>query len=307
MTAAFAFLVHTNLSMLLPGQAVDLRTVVAVRGHRPPAAHFYLTDVSLLPNVPPLVLIAALEPGARVIKTSDVIPDRIGSERYNRAMVDSMHDSENAAIYVAERAAGYPIPEPVRRVRIVGVLAGSPADGILRPGDIVDAVDGKSARSMTSIQRATAAHRAGDSVRVGVVRGGVASEHVVRAGMIQGRVRLGILLADDVAFGKPPVPVTFTVGDVEGSSGGLMFALEIYRSLRPQPSALHVAGTGTLDADGNVGEIAGTMQKLIAARNAGANIFLVPQTNYAEVKGAAGMRVIPVKTFAQAISALDAI
>ena len=293
--------------MLLPGQAVDLRTIVAVRGHRSPAAHFYLTDVSLLPNVPPLALIAALEPGARVVKTSDVIPDHISSERYNRAMVDSMRDSENAAIYVAERAAGYRVPAPLRRVQIVGVLVGSPADGILRPGDVIDAIDGKSALSMTAIQRATAAHRAGDAVRVGVARGGVASEHVIRAAAIQGRARLGILLADDVTFGRPPVPVTFKVGDVEGSSGGLMFALEIYRSLRPQLGALHVAGTGTLDADGNVGEIAGTMQKLIAARNAGANIFLVPQANYAEVKGAAGMHVIPVKTFAQALAALDAI
>ena len=40
-----------------------------------------------------------------------------------------------------------------------------------------------------------------------------------------------------------------------------------------------IAGTGTIDADGRVGPIGGIQQKIVAAADAGAKIFLVPPAN----------------------------
>jgi PDZ domain-containing protein len=82
-----------------------------------------------------------------------------------------------------------------------------------------------------------------------------------------------------------------------------MFALEIYRSFRParHSPARAIAGTGTLDVDGVVGRIAGTMQKLLAARQAGATMFLVPVGNFAEIQAVRGIDIVPIRTFSDAI------
>ena len=40
-----------------------------------------------------------------------------------------------------------------------------------------------------------------------------------------------------------------------------------------------IAGTGTIGADGRVGPIGGIQQKIVAAADAGAKIFLVPPAN----------------------------
>jgi PDZ domain-containing protein len=85
-----------------------------------------------------------------------------------------------------------------------------------------------------------------------------------------------------------------------------MFALEIYRSLKrdPLPAALRIAGTGTIAYDGSVGPIEGATQKIAAARNADATLFLVPTENYAEIKDTPGIHVVPVTSFAQALKAV---
>jgi PDZ domain-containing protein len=86
-----------------------------------------------------------------------------------------------------------------------------------------------------------------------------------------------------------------------------MMALRIYDGLRAHGSRTGriFAGTGTIALDGRIGPIAGTRQKLIAAKRAGARIFFVPRENYAEIAGERDLHVIPVDTFAQAARELD--
>jgi hypothetical protein len=49
----------------------------------------------------------------------------------------------------------------------------------------------------------------------------------------------------------------------------------------------------------------GTRQKIITARGVGANIFLVPRQNYADVRSQKGIRVIPVGSFNEAVNWLN--
>ena len=68
-----------------------------------------------------------------------------------------------------------------------------------------------------------------------------------------------------------------------------------------------MAATGAVTADGAVEAVGGIRLKTIAARKAGADVFLVPKTNYTEAVANAGhMRVIPVDTVAGAVAALAA-
>jgi PDZ domain-containing protein len=89
----------------------------------------------------------------------------------------------------------------------------------------------------------------------------------------------------------------------------MMFALGIIDELTPGSltGGAHVAGTGTICADGVVGPIGGIVQKMAGARRAGATVFLAPASNCDEVVGhiPAGLHVFSVKRLSDALTALQ--
>jgi PDZ domain-containing protein len=70
-----------------------------------------------------------------------------------------------------------------------------------------------------------------------------------------------------------------------------------------------IAGTGTITPDGKVGPIGGIALKMIAARKAGATVFLAPAGNCADVRGntPAGLNVVMVATLHEAVQDLTAL
>jgi len=98
---------------------------------------------------------------------------------------------------------------------------------------------------------------------------------------------------------------------VGGPSAGMMFALGIIDKMSPGDltGGQHIAGTGTIDADGNVGPIGGIRQKLYGARDAGATWFLAPEANCNEVVGHVpdGIRVFSTSTLKQSLTVLETI
>ena len=108
------------------------------------------------------------------------------------------------------------------------------------------------------------------------------------------------------------VKVSVNLGqDIGGPSAGTAFALAIYDKLTPGAllNGKHVAGTGTIDALGQVGAIGGIQQKIAGAKEDGATVFLVPAPNcaaalHADVKG---IQLVKISTLKDAISALKAV
>jgi PDZ domain-containing protein len=88
----------------------------------------------------------------------------------------------------------------------------------------------------------------------------------------------------------------------------MMYTLAVMELLGPESlSSGHViAGTGTIDVDGNVGGIGGVRQKVVAAEAAGAEVMLVPASNYDEALTAPrnGIELIPVATLDEVLEAL---
>ncbi|MGI8791978.1 MAG: cyclic nucleotide-binding domain-containing protein [Acidimicrobiales bacterium] len=95
--------------------------------------------------------------------------------------------------------------------------------------------------------------------------------------------------------------------DLQGPSAALVYALAVADLLSAEDFARGrtVAATGTLRADGTIGEVAFSAEKVDAARRGGASLFLVPAgqtwpSNYR------GLRVVPVRSLADALEALRA-
>ena len=83
-----------------------------------------------------------------------------------------------------------------------------------------------------------------------------------------------------------PFTIDFNLANVGGPSAGLMFSLAVVDKLTTGDlnDGKFVAGTGTITGDGKVGPIGGITHKMLAAREAGATIFLVPAENCAEAR-----------------------
>lgn len=101
--------------------------------------------------------------------------------------------------------------------------------------------------------------------------------------------------------------IKFDVKKTGGPSGGMIFALGVIELLTEKDllHGRHIAGTGTISTDGQVGPIGGINEKIQAAYKAGATLFLAPAGNSDEIAHTpAGIKVVIVSTLAQAVAAL---
>jgi PDZ domain-containing protein len=96
-----------------------------------------------------------------------------------------------------------------------------------------------------------------------------------------------------------------SLGDVGGPSAGLMLTLTFIDAMTAGDltGGRVVAGTGTIDPDGNVGAIQGLKFKVPGAYRAGARVFFAPEYEVAEARAFAppDMTVVSVSTAADAL------
>ena len=110
----------------------------------------------------------------------------------------------------------------------------------------------------------------------------------------------------------PNVKIQFN-GKESGPSGGLITTLEIYNQLTKKDltKGYVIAGTGTIEEDGTIGQIGGIEHKILGAASAKADIFLSPGgENYQDAKNYVKkkklkIKVIKVDTIQDAITQLE--
>ncbi len=295
--------IPTPYYLLAPGGAVDLSTRVIVAGHGAPRRRLYLTDV-VLARASVLMLAGGAIPGVRVVRRDTVIPAGESARGFGRTMDDAMGESQNVAAIVAERAAGLRVVLAPSRVCVVDIRATPGGEPVLHPGDCFERVGTRRIDDTGGLVRAVAALGRAFVAKVRVRRDGrVIDLDVPTVPVVRG-VQLGVRVRERTPPASLPVPVRYGIGDVAGSSGGLMFALQIYAALRGLDGPGGIAGTGTIAVDGTVGPIEGTRQKYIAAQRVGATTFLVPVRNAVELANERGPRVVAVRTFGDAVRAL---
>lgn len=111
---------------------------------------------------------------------------------------------------------------------------------------------------------------------------------------------------------NPEVTIQFNQRE-SGPSGGLITTLEIYNQLTKKDltKGYTIAGTGTIEEDGTIGEIGGIEHKILGAVSAKADVFLSPggdnykeATQYAKKKKLK-IKIIKVDTIQDAIEKLE--
>lgn len=216
----------------------------------------------------------------------------------------AMVSSQDTAIAVALDELGYDVT-PV--VEVLNVEKGLPADGRLKVRDVIVEVDGRRISSPQQVVDQVAAAPTGQPVAFVVRRDGARQRVEVTPELVDGRPRVGVSTGPGYQF---PFQISVNIADnIGGPSAGLMFALAIYDTLTPGSltGGRVVAGTGTVDDNGRVGPIGGIQQKVVAAEQSGAELFLVPSDNCGEALGAPvdDLRLVRATTMSEARASVE--
>jgi PDZ domain-containing protein len=251
------------------------------------------------------VIGAWFAPSKAVIPVDVAFPASVSVDQQNQENTQLMVDSQKDAVAAALNELGYDFPQSVDVKQIV---KGSPADGKLKVGDAIRSIDGTAVHGVESLRAAVAKNGTKTPATVGINRDGAASTVKITPVSSQGVAILGIGAGMQYTF---PIDVKIQLDNVGGPSAGQMFALGIIDKLTPGElnGGAHVAGTGTIDNEGNVGPIGGIQQKMFGARSAGARFFLAPASNCDEVTGhiPTGLTVVKVKKLSDSLDALKVI
>jgi Lon-like protease len=276
------------------------------RTERRSAGHLNLTTVSVRDQLTLRTAFLNWVDGRHsVVPREEVYPPGQSQQDFDKQATQQFTQSQSSAEYAALGELGYPI-----QVVIDSLPDGSPSKGKLAPKDVLTSINGTKVDGVDSLTGVLTKLEPGDKATVGYVRGGregtaevVTTKPADRAG-----AALGVLLT---VQRKAPFTVKIGLDDsIGGPSAGLMFALGIVEKVGPEDltGGAFIAGTGEIDNDGHVGPIGGIQLKMIAARDKGATVFLVPKDNCADAlaKHPDGLKLIKVDTLHNAIQALRA-
>jgi PDZ domain-containing protein len=297
--------------IFLPDRAHPVAPLVRVQGGHDPSdgGGIYFVDVVVRKASVIERLFPGIHAGADLHKPSEVVPPGVSDAQRRQLDLSEMRRSQEVAAAVALHALGRKVRTVPTGALVSAIVSDKPADGKLRPSDVIVAIDGKSVRTPLDVHRVMSTKRPGDTVRFTVRRGThtrLVTLRTVPAAPRSKRAVVGVFL-DQAADIQLPVRVSIDAGNVGGPSAGLAFALDVMEELgRDVDHGHRIAATGEIFPDGTVGAIGAIKQKTIGAREAGVEVFLVPAGENARDarRYAKGLRIIAVKSFPQALRAL---
>ncbi|MEB7469481.1 SepM family pheromone-processing serine protease [Enterococcus faecium] len=311
-----------------PGATIDLKELITVNDKEDKGSgSFSLTSVGIRQATGFLALKAKMTPFEELISEEELTGGAT-NEEYNQMQQYYMDSSQNAAIEQALKLADKPYKMEFKGVYVMSVEKTSNFFGKLSVGDTVTKVDGKSFQSTEAFMDYVKSQKVGQTIEISYLHNG--EEKTASGDLIElptdKKAGIGITLTDHTEI-ESDTDVRINSGSIGGPSAGLMFTLEIYEQVTGKNlrHGKQIAGTGTINSEGEVGRIGGIDKKVASADKAGVEIFFAPddtisvdvkkeypeiKTNYEEAKAAAkklnsSMKIVPVKTVQEALDYLE--
>lgn len=303
------FFVDTPYLIYTPGSYIDLGTRLDADTDNKTSGTFGMAYVSVVKASPIFIGISYLNKNWDLISKDKVkYDDETLKDAEKRDKISMEEAVSNAKITAFKEASGTYNIDDVHH--IITYLDSS--DTELKLFDEIKSVDGITVNNLEDIRNVVATKEIGTKMNIEVMR----NEKLITVSSsvyeVEGRKILGISLTDvyDVTT-SPEVEIKIKSNE-SGPSGGLMMSLSIYNSLVSEDisKGKKIIGTGTIDVDGNVGEIGGVKYKLIGAVKNKADIFLCPKENYEEAVKVANdnnynIKIVAVSALKEAIEELE--
>ena len=240
-----------------------------------------------------------------VLPTTDLFPPGTTKQDAQEENQVEFNSSQSAAISAALTYLKIPVTS---QVQVGQVAPDGPANGKIKVGDIITAFNGATVTMPDQLPPLVKAQKPGASATIDILRGKTPASIKVTLGASPRDASQGYVGILGSALYSGPFPIEFGLQDVGGPSAGTMFALGIIDKLTPENLSDDkvVAGTGTISPTGEVGAIGGIQQKMYAASNGGAQLFLAPRANCNSVRTSTpqGLNVAAVTTLSEAVDVL---
>jgi len=218
--------------------------------------------------------------------------------------------ASSSALNVAYQAAGKEIELSSEHIYIVAV---NKEDSKLKVGDEILSLDNQQLSS-NEYRQYISTKQKGDIIKFKVKRNN--KEKEIDAEVYEdkkGNLLVGIYFSTLREYKTNPVTKIKFHSDESGPSGGLMTSLSIYNQLvkKDITKGLKIAGTGTIDESGNIGEIGGIEYKILGAAKGKADIFIAQTgSNYQDAKKIIKnknlkIKLIEGKNFKQVLNELE--
>ncbi|WP_390408447.1 SepM family pheromone-processing serine protease [Lacticaseibacillus jixiensis] len=313
----------------VPGSAESLKPYVQVAGTKDRAKGSYmLTTVGVVGPASPLVLLwGKLQPYADIVSQQDLM-GKDSSAEYDQLQHYYIKSAADNAVAAAFKAAKQPYTIKHRGIYVMSVLKTSPFKNKLALGDTITKVDGVAYQTADEFINAIQKRQVNSTVTLTYQHAGATKTARGKLMRLPGNKKagIGITLTENTTTTRKP-KVTIDAGDIGGPSAGLMFAVQTYTQITGANlrHGQKIAGTGTIDADGKVGQIGGIDKKVYICAKSGAKVFFAPNTpatkallkldptyenNYTVAKRTAKaigtkMKIVPVQTLQDALDYLQ--
>lgn len=303
------FFIDTPYLIYTPGSYIDLGTRINADTDNKTSGTFGMAYVSVVKASPIFIGISYLNKNWDLISKDKVkYDDETLKDAEKRDKISMEEAVSNAKIAAFKEASGTYNIDDVHH--IITYLDSN--DTELKLFDEIKSVDGITINNLEDIRNVVATKKSGTKMNIEVMRNKKLITVSSSVYEIDGRKILGISLTDvyDVTT-NPEVEIKIKSNE-SGPSGGLMMSLSIYNSLvsKDISKGKKIIGTGTIDVNGNVGEIGGVKYKLIGAVKNKADVFLCPKENYEEAVKVKkdnnyDIKIVAVSTLKEAIEELE--
>ena len=304
------FTIKLPYSIYTPGGAVNLNNRIRVENGYETEGSFNMAYVSMVRGSIPFLLISYVIPDWDIVAASDITAEGEDMDEMLERERLYMQESMDAAIINAYQAAGEDITI-TRTVNEVSYLS-EDSDTDLEIGDQILSVNGDEISSLDDLKNIVESLSSGTEVTLRVIRDDEERDCTAVTYDTNDGTKIGVSLLTTYEYETDPEVTITSKASEAGSSGGLMMSLAIYNQLVPEDitGGMKIVGTGTIDIEGNVGEIGGVRYKLIGAVKNDADLFICPEENYEEAMSVKkekdyDITIISVSTFLEAIEKLE--
>ncbi|RZP25767.1 MAG: PDZ domain-containing protein [Candidatus Actinomarinales bacterium] len=255
---------------------------------------------------------AKLDNSVDLYERSMIVPEGVDPEELYQISINNMRTSENVAIAVALKAMGYEITTSGDGVLVVGILDDSPVINKLQKDDLIVMLNDEEVSSVSNFIGRLRTYEIGEVVSISYIRNNQIEKfetQLIQHVEYEGEPMVGFLASTPNEIYEFPFNIDIDTGSVGGPSAGLMMALNVYNLLTSNDITRGemIAGTGTIEIDGSIGPVGGVKQKVIAAKRVGAQLILVPTSNFNEAVEFSdnNTEIIAVDSFDEALRVID--
>lgn len=266
-----------------PGGLTNINNKVSVKGKKINGS-YNLTYVSEYKANIPLFIYSLINKDYDVYKKEDILLDNENDSEYYKRDRLYLEESISNAVISAYNLAGKKV-NITNNYLYVGYILDSDNNN-LKVGDEIISINGIKVNTKNEVNNLLSKMNENDKVNIKVKNKNKEYNRYAYLKKERNRIIIGIIPIEVYDYSVNPEVSIKTDKNESGASGGLMLSLTIYDLLTKKDLARGrvIAGTGTIDSNGKVGEIGGIKYKIKGAVKKGADIFFVPRKNYKEAK-----------------------